>query len=322
MQKTISGLLFLFILISSLLFYSIILLKDFRKSTDISLYPVKNTERKHSSEKTWLISYASDGVYIQNQNNLNMSAAMTQAFDVVLSYQPQHMEPEYYEKHKEILSQKRGVGYWLWKPYFILKTLKMMPENDVLLAVDRSTIFRDKIYQVLELAKHHDITLFPFADITNRKYMKRAVVDKMANGDESILEKPHLEGGFLLLRNNAKTRKFIEEWLHYCEDPELLTDIPSKGGEYPGFKDHRHDQAVLTALYYQHPERYHLYSAYPARLEALCVTRRADRNCSLASVTFSKKLGNLNWPAWTKKYLNWLIGCQASTEEPDWAQCN
>jgi hypothetical protein len=288
------------------LVFSLLILRDYRKSTDISLYPVKKVDKKYSTEKTWLVSYASDGVYIQNQNNLNMSASMTGAFDGVISYQAHHIDTEYYEKHEKILSQKRGVGYWLWKPYIILKALKMIPENDVLFYADLSAIFRDEVHKVLELAKHHDIILFPNSN-TNRKYMKKAVIDKMLNGNENFRDKKQLEGGFLLLRNNPKTRAFIEKWLNHCEDEDLLTDIPSKGGEYPDFLDHRHDQAVLTALYYQNPEQYHLYDPYPARVNAFCVTRRHNPDVSLASVTFNKELGNFKWPSWSKFYVKWLI---------------
>lgn len=307
---------FLLSLISIVFFYGLILLKDFNKSTDLSLYPVKNTNRKYSKEKIWLISYASNGVYIQNQNNLNMSASMTQAFDVIISYQPHHIDPEYYEKHKEILSQSRGVGYWLWKPYIILKTLEMMPENDILFYVDRSAVFTDKIYALLEHAKKHDITLFP-GFTNNRRYMKKAIIDKMMNGNESILNKTQLEAGFLLLRNTAKTRQFIKEWQFYCEDPELLTDSPSKTGEYPDFIDHRHDQAILSALYYNSPEQYNLFGSYAERKAAVFVTRRNDDQLSTSAVTFNKKLGNFNWDNANKYLLNfkkWLIGTQAQAE--------
>ncbi len=310
MKKALFGLLSL----SILLFYCIIIIKDYMKHTDISIYPVKHIHKERSKEKTWLISYADGDSFIQSQNNLSMSASMTQAFDVVISYQPHNIDPQYYEKHKEILAQKRGVGYWLWKPYLILETLKIMPENDILLYADRTAIFRDGIYEVLALAKEHDITLFPNYH-TNRQFMKKLLVNKMEKGDQAIRDKIQLEASFLLLRNNSKTREFIKEWLSYCEDPELLTDIPSDN-EYPEFIDHRHDQAILSALYHKNPKRYHLYQPYPARKNAFFLTRRNFSNNSLLSITFNKQLGNFNW---TNRYLinlrNLLIGRQKNNQE-------
>ena len=292
---------------SAFFFVCIIILKIYFYNSDVSLYPVKNTNRTYSSQKTWLISYANAGIHIQNQNNLVMSAAMYQAFDFIIPYQMHHIEPEYYEKHKEILSLKKGSGYWLWKPYFILKTLKMMPENDVLLYLDSSSVFRDGIYKLLDLAKNNNIVLFPNYH-NNRSFIKRAIITEIANNDDSILDKVSIEGNIILLRNNSKTRELIKEWLTYCENHELLTDALS-ANEYTDFKENRHDQAILSALYHKNPENYYLYADYPARMEAVIVNRRRDDECSMMPITF----GNQGKPGLLDilKYLSisWLTGC-------------
>jgi len=40
--------------------------------------------------------------------------------DEYYNYGPNDIDNEFKKKNIEILSQKRGNGYWLWKPYFIL----------------------------------------------------------------------------------------------------------------------------------------------------------------------------------------------------------
>ncbi len=295
------------IFLSAFLFFCLIILKYHFSDTDISLYPVKNSNKAYTSEKIWLISYANQGVHIQNQSNLTMSAAMYQAFDVVMPYQPRHIDPTYYKLHEAILSQNRGGGYWLWKPYFISKTLKMMAENDVLLYIDSSAVFREKIYDLLDLAKQKDIILFPNFH-SNRGMIKKIVIDKMVNGDESYLDKVQLDGSTILLRNTAKTRKLVEEWLKLCEDPELITDSPSKN-EYPDFKDHRHDQAILSILYHKNPQNYFLYEDYPARMEAAIITRRKNQ-CSMLPITYGDET-KFTWLDGVKyRSIFWLIGCQ------------
>lgn len=295
------------IILSIFLMCSIIILKIFYNNTDISLYPVKNANRQYSAEKIWLISYANEGIYLQNQNNLVQSALMYQAFDIIIPYQPKNIEPEYYEAHKNILSQKRGAGYWLWKPYFILKTLNTMRENDILVYVDSSGVFRDGIYELINLAKNNNIIVFPNFH-NNRGMIKKSVIEKMVNGDDSYLDKVQLDGSIILLRNNAETREVIAEWLKYCEDAELLTDVPSKI-EYEDFKDHRHDQAILSIMYHKNPEKFHLYKAYPARMESFIVTRRKNE-CSMIPITFSDQI-KFNWLDGVRyRSLYWLIGCQ------------
>merc|ERR1719210_2660418 len=39
------------------------------------------------------------------------------------AYSRQDLGPDWVAKNHEILSQRRGAGWWLWKPYLILRTL-------------------------------------------------------------------------------------------------------------------------------------------------------------------------------------------------------
>lgn len=55
----------------------------------------------------------------------------------------------------------------------------------------------------------------------------------------------------LIIKNTERTRNFIKQWLDLCTNEQLLTDIPSKVPEYTDFIDHRHDQALLSLLYYK-----------------------------------------------------------------------
>ncbi|MEK6734453.1 MAG: hypothetical protein AABY27_05025 [Pseudomonadota bacterium] len=295
------------IYVSLVLLVCLLILKIYYHNTDVSLYKVKNSNRTYSDQKIWLISFASEGIHIQNQNNLMMSASIYQAFDVIIPYQPHHIEPEYYKKHKEILSQKRGAGYWLWKPYFILKTLNLMAENDILLYLDSSSVLRDGIYGLLELGKKHDITVFPNFH-NNRGYVKRTIIKKITNDDSSILDKVQIEGNILLLKNTKSTREIVKEWLEYSEDPALLTDVSSEE-EFLDFKDNRHDQAILSVMYHKNPKGFNLYEAYPARMESVIVTRRKNQ-CSMIPVTFNNKTKFTWWDNLKYRSIIWLIGCQ------------
>ena len=182
-----------------------------------------------------------------------------------------------------------------------------MLRNDILLYIDSSAVFRDKIYDLLELAKEKNIILFPNVH-SNRGMVKKIVIDKIANGDELYLDKVQLDGSTILLRNTAKTRELVEEWLKLCEDPELLTDLPSKN-EYPDFKDHRHDQAILSILYHKNPQSYFLYDNYPARMEAAIITRRKNQ-CSMIPITYGNKTKFNRLDALKYRLVFWLIGCQ------------
>ena len=54
---------------------------------------------------------------------------------------------------------------------------------------------------------------------------------------------------FVLLRRSFKSIRFVSEWLTYATDPRAVSDLPSVLGENaPTFKDHRHDQSILSLM--------------------------------------------------------------------------
>lgn len=52
-----------------------------------------------------------------------MEAAKRFGFDRAFAYNVSIMTEAFREKYRHILGLKRGAGYWMWKPYVILKTL-------------------------------------------------------------------------------------------------------------------------------------------------------------------------------------------------------
>ena len=54
----------------------------------------------------------------------NREHALNNGVDQARSYGKQHLGPDWQAANEKVLSQKRGAGWWLWKPYVVLKTLK------------------------------------------------------------------------------------------------------------------------------------------------------------------------------------------------------
>ena len=60
-----------------------------------------------------------------------------------------------------------------------------------------------------------------------------------------------LEAGLIGVKNSPLTFQVITEWLQNCQDENIVTDLPNISGEsnFDGFRDHRHDQSILTNLF-------------------------------------------------------------------------
>jgi hypothetical protein len=208
-----------------------------------------------SQQKTlnWCISFGDGAVYEANTNFITSMSA-NNGFDVIINYRKRHIDQEFYQKNKEILDQPRGAGYWLWKPYIILKTLQKMDEGDFLFYQDSGLVLLNTPFPYIELINNSglDILLLKNAH-TNRQYIKKEAFLFMEM-DEKYRDFIQLDASFIVIKNTERSRKFIQQWLEYCQYKNIITDKKAEQEEYPDMIDHRHDQAILTLTYYKKPE--------------------------------------------------------------------
>ena len=100
--------------------------------------------------KVYLISYA-DGKFVKNQNRLNKSAKKY-GINNIISYGKLDLKrTKFYNKYKDILDEPRGAGFWLWKPFFIYKTLNKLREGDILIYSDAGTVFVNNPLPLLKI---------------------------------------------------------------------------------------------------------------------------------------------------------------------------
>lgn len=210
--------------------------------------PLINT----SKQRIFLISYAKGEVHKKNQNYLQYSS-INKGIDIFIAYRREHIDEEFYQKNKAILDQRRGAGYWLWKPYFILETLKMMHENDILIYLDSGVSVKNSVQPLVDLFNSDDVNIVLFENNhTNLCHVKKDAFD-IVGADESCRNKKQMEGGFIALKKNKESIAFMEQWLHYCCIEQAITDTPSKAKEFDEYRGHRHDQALLSLCYYKNP---------------------------------------------------------------------
>ena len=71
----------------------------------------------------------------------------------------------------------------------------------------------------------------------------------MGCDEERYREVDMSNGAISLWMNTPENVKFLKEWSKWMRDPRVVTDEPNMfGPNDPSFKDHRHDQSVLTML--------------------------------------------------------------------------
>jgi hypothetical protein len=197
------------------------------------------------------INYA-NGMFRESQK-LNSKTAVMNGADKVIEYSPKDIDPVFYDSNKEILSSRRGNGYWLWKPYFIKRTLDMITDNDYLIYADAGAYYINGISLLIKCMEKEetDIMLFSLGnDYIERMWSKRDAFIIMDCDSAKYAESPQCLAGFILMKKSAFTCKFIDEWLSYAQDIRVISDQPNCKGKnnYPDFKENRHDQTVLSLL--------------------------------------------------------------------------
>ena len=203
-----------------------------------------STNKAHN---IWLASYADGEVHIANQRALVVSA-LNRCVDFFLPYNPTHLDAKFVSKNHEILKQPRGAGYWLWKPYVILKAMKQIPRGDFLLYVDSGSLLKNNVEKLIEKLGDKDILLFNNS-YRMEPYTKSKLYKIMNASPEASYPREQLAAGYILLRNTPQAQKFIEQWLYWAQIPGAIDNSPSES-ELPSFIEHRHDQSILCILYY------------------------------------------------------------------------
>jgi len=219
--------------------------------------------------KTIFISYA-DNNFKLNRDKL-LKSAESVGFDKVIGFSPESInKDDFWIKNRDILTQKRGAGYWLWKPYIILKELKKLKKNDILIYSDAG---RTSYYEFKKFPKkivNHMIksekgfllgpALLQHGQLT--KWVKRDCLTIMEADNHFYHNKPTIQGSPSFWSPTREAFEFLEKWIAYAEDEKCLTDLPNQLGKdnYKEFIDHRHDQSVLTLLAYKMDAPYLDYS--------------------------------------------------------------
>jgi hypothetical protein len=202
--------------------------------------------------KKYHINYAHNGYY--NGQKINSESAISVGgFDKSIPHGFDNIDKEFYEKNKHILSQRRGAGYWLWKPYIISKLLNEIEYGDILCYTDSGSEFIKPAHSIFEKLEKTDKGILVFelnSNFVNKDLTKRDCFYYMGLDYEPFVSNIQVLASFIFLKKNIFSMNFIGEWLKYSEDYRIITDLPNECGlkNYEGFVDHRHDQSIFSLL--------------------------------------------------------------------------
>jgi len=166
-----------------------------------------------------------------------------------------------YRKYPKVSQYRRGIGFWFWKPFIILKTLQSVNEGDFVFYVDSGSDIVGDLTPLFEICKNNNgFLLFenrsghPQGQIwQNYMWCKKDTFALMNCDTKEYHYGPQIDAAYQLYQKNDKTIAFLEEYCKYAADNRIITDEPSTlGDNFPEFVDHRHDQAIASLLAIKH----------------------------------------------------------------------
>lgn len=170
-------------------------------------------------------------------------------------------QKDFYEQHRWCWDhpQKRGFGWYCWKPYVILDALDRVADGDFVLYTDADTYPVGDLAVLFKECSKEGIMLFEASAHKNRPWLKRDCAIVMAQDDDKYRDVQHAVARFLVFQKGRwKPKQLLMEWLTYSVNPLANTFDPSiLASEKEGFVEHRCEQAILTLL--AHKYGYPLY---------------------------------------------------------------
>lgn len=201
-----------------------------------------------------LLNYA-DGKFLESQFK-NSQTGLAAGFNVVYQMSRAEISTDFIESNSDIMLSKRGVGYWLWKGYFINRILSQMTENDVLFYADSGSVFVRRMEPIFDavMSDPKGVVGFRLAGgHIEKHYTRRDVLNFMGMNTLEHADSPQRMASFMCFRGTDTAKQIASEYLSLCCNPKLIMDGPNDDGwQEPGFVDHRHDQSIWSLLTKKH----------------------------------------------------------------------
>jgi hypothetical protein len=204
-----------------------------------------------------LVTYATPRFRLR-QWLLGVSARLNGVVDTVSSWSPRELLAAGFEDRcKDIKLSERGSGFWAWKPFIIDAKLREVPDGDLVFYCDVGRLYPFKLLDqslrpFLDWMEEQGQDVMPGVEIPwdgpNLAWIKREVLVAIGMDRPEVHSAAPIQASFSLWRAGSRSRDFVGSWLDACSHREWVSDDPSREGlvEHPGFRAHRHDQALLS----------------------------------------------------------------------------
>jgi hypothetical protein len=201
-------------------------------------------------QKIHIITFG-DEKYNNTKLRFKNEAVQSKFFNSIRLYSPTDFDDDF-EHINFVKNNRRGYGYWIWKLYFVLKKLKEVQYNDIVVFADAGcSINKDgkkRLNEYLEKlndSNDNDILCFQMIHL-EYKYTKNDIFD-FFKANDYVKNSGQFVGGVLFIRKTDRIINFLS-YIYKINSTNynFLDDTLGYTKNHPEFIDCRHDQSVFS----------------------------------------------------------------------------
>lgn len=209
-----------------------------------------DADPKHNAGKTFVTFCAGSAGFYAAGLRLCQQVQKGGLFSKIVCYTDRDLvaDREFWDKHGGFISaNKRGFGYWLWKPHVILRELH---NCSCLLYLDSGCEYNFRNQSSL-IGAFQTLENSPLLSARGHgwkmaAWTKRDVLVHFEADTPEIHDYEYCQAGAILMLKCDQVIRCMTEWLDHCCNYHLIDDSPSNIPNHKTFIEHRHDQSLYN----------------------------------------------------------------------------
>jgi len=203
----------------------------------------------------YFVTFADSSLKLTLQR-IKAEAQRMNLFDGIFTYDETLLDDEFRNRNRQwFVQHRRGYGLWIWKPQVILQTLRQIPDNAVIVYADAGCTLNseasERLKQYVRMVKQHPSHRLIFHSRFWREdqFTTEYVLQTMNFTGPAERGSRQCYATSFLLQKTDDNIELINKWSLLMQEDKRMVE----GGQhlrqcYAGFKDHRHDQSILSIL--------------------------------------------------------------------------
>jgi hypothetical protein len=207
--------------------------------------------------KKFFVSFSNEK-YLGGLNRIENQVKLLNVFDNIFTFTDKDLEkiPEFWSRHGEFVNNNpRGHGYWIWKPFLILKTLEKMKYGDILFYADAGCEINyegiEKLEEFFNTVKTNGKGLLSFQlnDFMFHHEGRWSKMDLINHFNaECYRLSLQIHATYFFLEKNSYVMNLINLWYDTACNYHFIDDSPSVSKNDDYFIEHRHDQSIFSLI--------------------------------------------------------------------------